>query len=139
MQINPFAYLSNHKKQTPFGSEEEYNDAIVSACLETGIEVIGVTDHYQVKGSFALLELARQAGLKAFGGVEAVTKEGVHFLCLFDPAKDEVLERFIGECGIRDQVLFPLLEKRTVLSFWTAPKSGAGFASPLTLLPTEDC
>jgi hypothetical protein len=24
------------------------------------------------------------------------------FLCLFDPDKDSVLERFIGECGIRD-------------------------------------
>jgi predicted ATPase len=112
LQINPFAYLSRHKKQTPFRSEDEYNDAIVSACLETGIEVIGVTDHYRVEDSFALLELARQAGLKAFGGFEAVTKDGVHFLCLFDPAKDDVLERFIGECGIRDQdTLSPIGEK----------------------------
>jgi hypothetical protein len=112
LQINPFAYLSRHKKQTTFSSEEEYNASIVSACLEMGIEVIGVTDHYRVKDSFGLLELARDAGLKAFSGFEAVTKDGVHFLCLFDPAKDDVLERFIGECGIRDQdTLSPIGEK----------------------------
>ena len=44
----------------------------------------------------------RNANLYAFSGFEAVTKDGVHFLCLFDPDKDEVLERFIGECGIHD-------------------------------------
>ena len=31
-----------------------------------------------------------------------LTKDGVHFQCLFDPDKDEVLEQFIGECGIHD-------------------------------------
>jgi hypothetical protein len=42
------------------------------------------------------------AGLFAFSGFEAVTKDGVHFLCLFDPDKGNVLERFIGECGVHD-------------------------------------
>ena len=46
------------------------------------------------------MKAARDAGLIAFGGFEAVTKDGVHFLCLFDPEKDSVLERFIGECGV---------------------------------------
>lgn len=112
LQVNPFAYLSRHTKNTPFSSEEEYNTAIVSACLEKDIEVIGVTDHYRVDESLGLLGLAREAGLKAFGGFEAVTKDGVHFLCLFDPEKDELLERFIGECGVRDQnTLSPIGEK----------------------------
>ena len=48
------------------------------------------------------MRAARDAGLWAFSGFEAVTKDGVHFLCLFDPDKDDVLERFIGECGIHD-------------------------------------
>ncbi|MGO8786868.1 MAG: TrlF family AAA-like ATPase [Terriglobia bacterium] len=112
LQINPFAYLSRHKKQTTFSSEDEYNTAIVSACVDLGIEVIGVTDHYRVEHSFGLLEFARDAGLKAFGGFEAVSKDGVHFLCLFDPEKDRFLERFIGECGIHDQdTLSPIGEK----------------------------
>src|SRR5271170_5978603 len=102
LQVNPFAYLSRHSKQTSFRAETEYNAAIIAACKEVGIEVIGVTDHYRVQESASLVQAARVAGLFAFGGFEAVTKDGVHFLCLFDPDKDSVLERFIGECGIHD-------------------------------------
>ena len=102
LQVNPFAYLARHNRQTTFQSEEEYNAAIVDACLETGIEVIGVTDHYRVAESKGLVKASRAAGLFAFSGFEAVTKDGVHFLCLFDPDRDDMLERFIGECGVRD-------------------------------------
>lgn len=102
LQINPYAYLVRHNKETSFESEDEYNAAIIDACLEIGIEVIAVTDHYRVKNSTSLVRAARDANLHAFYGFEAVTKDGVHFLCLTDPDKDENLERFIGECGIRD-------------------------------------
>ena len=102
LQVNPFAYLERHKKATPFKSEDEYNEAIIETCLAIGIEVIAVTDHYRVRHSSGLVRAAREANLHAFSGFEAVTKDGVHFLCLFDPDKDEFLERFIGECGIHD-------------------------------------
>ena len=102
LQINPFAYLERHHKHTTFESETEYNDAIVEACLANGIEVVAITDHYRVQSSMKLVRAARDAGLWAFGGFEAVSKDGVHFLCLFDPDKDDRLERFIGECGVRD-------------------------------------
>lgn len=102
LQVNPFAYLDTHNKTTTFTSEDDYNKAIIETCLEIGIEVIAVTDHYRVKHSASLVRAARNAGLYAFNGFEAVTKDGVHFLCLFDPDKDDVLERFIGECGIHD-------------------------------------
>jgi len=102
MQINPFSYLSRYSKQTSFKTEAEYNAAIIAACHEAEIEVIGVTDHYRVQESMSLVQAARAAGIFAFSGFEAVTKDGIHFLCLFDPDKDSTLERFIGECGIRD-------------------------------------
>jgi len=103
LQVNPFAYLVRHKKETAFTSEDDYNKAIIKTCLETGIEIIAVTDHYRVKHSASLVRAASEAGLHAFNGFEAVTKDGVHFLCLFDrDKKDENLERFIGECGIHD-------------------------------------
>ena len=112
LQVNPFAYLTRHNKQTKLKTEEEYNAAIVAACQEAGIEVIGVTDHYRVQESIGLVKAARAAGLFAFSGFEAVTKDGVHFLCLFDPDKDSFLERFIGDCSIRDQKdLSPIGEK----------------------------
>jgi AAA domain len=102
LQVNPFAYLGRHNKQTTFTNEADYNTAIVKKCLDLGIEVIAVTDHYRVQHSTALVQKARAAGIFAFGGFEAVTKDGVHFLCLFDPDKDSSLERFIGECGIHN-------------------------------------
>jgi len=102
LQVNPFAYLGRHNKSTTFQNEADYNAAIIAACQQQGIEVIGVTDHYRVKHSARLVEAARNAGIFAFGGFEAVTKDGVHFLCLFDPSKDGALERYIGDCGIHD-------------------------------------
>ncbi len=102
LQVNPFAYLGRYRKKTSFQSAADYNEAIIEACLEIGIEVIGVTDHYHVQESWSLVRAARDAGLWAFGGVEAVSKEGVHFLCLFDPEKDKDVERFIGSCGVRN-------------------------------------
>jgi predicted ATPase len=113
LQVNPFAYLGRHNKQTAFPDESSYNSAIVAACLENGIEVIAVTDHYRVKDSAGLVKAAQDVGIFAFKGFEAVTKDGVHFLCLFDPDKaDGVLERYIGECGVHDdRVLSPTGDK----------------------------
>ncbi|HKN00576.1 MAG TPA: hypothetical protein VJX23_08670 [Candidatus Binataceae bacterium] len=102
LQVNPFAYLGRHSKRTSFRTEAQYNEAIIAACLDLEIEIIGVTDHYRVEESKGLVRAARAAGLFAFSGFEAVTKDGVHLLCLFDPDKDNVLERFIGECGVHD-------------------------------------
>ena len=102
LQVNPFEYLRRKGEATNFKSEVEYNEAIVRKCIELGIEVIAVTDHYRVKESQGLVRAAREAGIFAFGGFEAKSKEGVHFLCLFDPNKDDALERFIGECGVHD-------------------------------------
>ncbi|MGA3131323.1 MAG: TrlF family AAA-like ATPase [Terracidiphilus sp.] len=108
LQVNPFAYLGRHNKQTTFTNEADYNTAVVQKCRDLGIEIIAVTDHYRAKHSTGLVQAARAAGVFAFGGFEASTKDGVHFLCLFDPDKDSSLERFIGECGIhRDDELSP--------------------------------
>ena len=102
LQVNPFAYLARNKKQTKFKTEDQYNSAIISACNELGIQVIGVTDHYRVGESIGLVKAARDSGLFVFSGFEAVAKDGVHFLCLFDLDKEAVLERIIGECGVHD-------------------------------------
>lgn len=102
LQVNPFAYLKRHAKQTTFKTEEDYNDAIVAACLENDIEVIGVTDHYRIDESWSLIQAARDVGIFAFAGFEAVSKDGVHFICLFDAERESKLERYIGECGVRD-------------------------------------
>jgi hypothetical protein len=102
LQVNPFAYHGRHSKQITFQNEADYNAAIVTACKANGIEAIAVTDHYRVADSKGLVEEARAAGIFVFGGFEAASKDGVHFLCLYDPDKDQSLERFIGQFDVHD-------------------------------------
>jgi hypothetical protein len=103
LQVNPFRYLLRHSKPSKYADESNYNHAILEACREEKIEVIGVTDHYRIGESKQLIEDAAAAGLIVFPGFEAVTKDGVHFLCLFNPGTDIAnIERKIGDCGIHD-------------------------------------
>lgn len=101
LQVNTYQYVVRHGHKSPFADEAAYNKALVEACLAQGIEVIAVTDHYRINGARALIDMARAAGLIVFPGFEAVTREGVHMLCLFDPvAPLETVQARIGACGI---------------------------------------
>lgn len=103
LQINPFQYLKDHSKSNSFKDENSYNNAVVQACKDNQIEVIAVTDHYRVASAVSLWKAARTAGILVFPGFEAVTKDGVHLLCLFNPDRDQsYLERIIGACGIHE-------------------------------------
>lgn len=103
LQINPFQYLERHSIKSLYKNEDSYNAAIIQACLDEKIEVIAITDHYRIKSSAKLIEEARKAGLKVFPGFEAVTKEGVHFLCLLEPSISlDVVQAKIADCGIHD-------------------------------------
>ena len=103
-QVNPWAYVKRHNHQTIFTDEASYNDAVIKACIDHGIEVIAITDHYRIKDAEQLCAAARRAGPVVFPGFEAVSREGIHFLCLFDPETpfDSVQAR-IGACGIGNQ------------------------------------
>ena len=102
LQVNPFAYHSRHGKQTALQNEADYNSAIIEACRSNNIEAIAITDHYRISDSVGLINAARAAGIFVFGGFEAASDDGVHFLCLYDPKDDSNLERLIGQLGVRD-------------------------------------
>lgn len=103
LQVNPFEYLKRHNKATKFKDEASYNAAIVQACIDEQIEVIAVTDHYRIRSSENLINAAVAAGLIVFPGFEAVTKEGVHFLCLLEASLPmNVVQAKIADCGIHD-------------------------------------
>jgi DNA repair ATPase RecN len=110
LQVNPFDYLGRNGRPTHYSDEAAYNAAMVDACIEQGIKAIAVADHYRIRTSAGLMAAAREVGIVAFPGFEAVTKDGVHLLCLFDPARplDEI-ERIIGQCGVHNvQVTSPV-------------------------------
>ena len=103
LQVNPFEYVQRHSKGNTFANEDAYNNALLDALQDEGIEVIAITDHYRVKSSMRLCDAAKKRGISVFGGFEAVTKDGVHVLCLFDPTHNICkIDRFIGDCGIHD-------------------------------------
>jgi len=103
-QVNTYDYLRRYGKPVTVSDETSYNKALVQRCKELGIEVIAITDHNRVDSSSSLAAEARSAGLHVFPGFEAVTKEGVHLLCLFDKVVDHArLERILGDCGFHDE------------------------------------
>jgi energy-coupling factor transporter ATP-binding protein EcfA2 len=101
LQVNPYRYVVDNKTPTTFGDEASYNVALVAALVAEGVEVIAIADHFRVKESLGLWKAAQDAGIIVLPGFEAVAKDGVHFLCLFDPSKDaDSIERAIGACGV---------------------------------------
>src|SRR5205085_1148974 len=86
-QLNPFEYHGRHGKTLTSADEASYNQAIIQECIAQGVEVLAVADHYRVKTAASLWRAAKSAGLIVFPGFEAVTKDGVHLLCLFEPGK----------------------------------------------------
>lgn len=128
LQVNPFAYHGRHAKRSAFENEADYNAAIIEACRLNSIEAIAVTDHYRVSDSFGLINAARAAGIFVFGGFEAATSDGVHFLCLYNPEKDNLLERFIGELGVRDHTSLSPLGDKNCLDLLNCVQSQGGIA-----------
>ena len=100
-QLNPFGYLGRHTKPTSFTSETAYNTAIVEACRQENVRVVGITDHFRIATAHGLADELTGAGILVFPGFEASSSEGVHLLCLFPQATPfEELERIIGRCGV---------------------------------------
>ena len=121
LQVNPFEYLGRHGVLSQYRNEKEYNAAIIEACQDAKVEAIAVTDHYRVRSSAGLIECARAAGIAAIPGFEAVTKDGVHLLCLFDPCKQlNELERILGDCGIHQETEDSPTGKYDVVEFLAA-------------------
>ncbi len=103
LQVNPYAYIATNGKQSSYGTQEEYDRAIVDACLANDIEIVAITDHHRVAESVSLMEALSEAGVAVFPGFEANTADGVHILCIFDPSTPVgTIERYLGECGVHD-------------------------------------
>lgn len=102
-QVNPYQYGQRHAKDPGFSSEDDYNEAMVKACRENGIQVVAVTDHFRFDSSEQLTQCLRADGIVVFPGFEANSSEGVHLLCLFPPETTRSeMNTHIGACQVRD-------------------------------------
>ena len=60
---------------------------IVQTALELNIDLIAITDHNSSANAAAVMEAARGSSLKVLPGMELLTREEVHLVCLFDTLK----------------------------------------------------
>lgn len=81
---------------------EDYAKRFVEACLQHGLEVIGLVDHNFARSAGESLEPliqkeAKRQGLVVFPGVELASSEGIHIVLLLDPEKNfENVERLLA-------------------------------------------
>ncbi len=101
LQVNPFAYHLVDNRTPPVPTEADYNAGLAAAFVSEGVDIVGITDHWRVRGSEGLRQELTAAGITVFPGFEATSSEGVHVLVLFDPsASVDDVQRRISECGV---------------------------------------
>lgn len=102
LQVNPYAYKGKNEPSKSFGSEDDYNKALLDECERLGISVIAVTDHWCVDSASGLISAANGRGIVALPGFEANSSEGVHILVIFEAGtKASTVNAAIGACGVQ--------------------------------------
>lgn len=102
LQVNPAGYIQYRGQQQSL-SESDYNQGLLNAALEAGIEIIGLADHGSVDGVDSIRTLFNQHGIVVFPGFEIASSEKIHFVCLFDESKSaQELERILGSLRLLD-------------------------------------
>ncbi|MFY0664300.1 MAG: DNA repair protein [Natronospirillum sp.] len=100
LQVNPAGYIQ-YRGQQQILSESDYNQQLLNAALEAGIEVIGLADHGSVDGVDSIRTLFNQNGILVFPGFEIASSEKIHFVCLFDEsASTDLIKMHLGALGV---------------------------------------
>ncbi len=102
LQVNPASYIQ-YRGQAQVMSEDEYNQAILTTCLEEKIKVIGCADHGKVDAIESLKLVLSPHNIIVFPGFEIASSEKIHFVCLYDENKTaQELERILGQLDLLD-------------------------------------
>ena len=103
LQVNPHHYDSTYRGNAPSGNAVDHARAIVQQASDLGVSVLAITDHNHVGGVAAFRGAAEGRGIHIFPGFELSSSEGIHILCIYDPAtSDDLLVRYLGGFGITD-------------------------------------
>jgi 3',5'-nucleoside bisphosphate phosphatase len=86
------ADLHIHTVLSPCADIEMTPGNIVKRALETGLQMIGITDHNSTKNALLTKKLGEREGLIVLTGAEVTTKEEVHCLVFFE--SEDQLTRF---------------------------------------------
>lgn len=101
LQVNPFGYQGRNAPSSRFAWEADYNKALLDKCVELGIGLIAITDHWAVDTASVLIQDAMARGIVALPGFEANTAEGFHVLVIFEAGTTAAdVNAAIGACGV---------------------------------------
>lgn len=78
------ADLHIHTLLSPCADLEMTPASIVLRARETGLQIIGITDHNSTKNALLVKRLAEKDGIFVLTGAEVTTKEEVHCLAFFE-------------------------------------------------------
>lgn len=81
------ADLHIHTVLSPCAEVEMIPPLIVERALAEHLDLIAITDHNASANVQAVMDAARDTGVKVWAGMELQTREEVHVLCLFDTAR----------------------------------------------------
>lgn len=85
-------------------ARRELAEAYLAKAAERGVELVGITEHDDVSWLDELRAAAAKVGLKLLPGFEVETGDGVHVLCLFDPATPaNYLQAVLWNLGVRPE------------------------------------
>ncbi len=129
LQVNPHHYVQTYRGQATQGDELSHAQEIVDKAVESGIEVLAITDHNSVDGISAFRSASLNRAVHIFPGFELSSSEGVHLLCLYPPnTTDDQLGRYLGEFGIRNTSPSTELAAKTFSEILDAVHSQSGIA-----------
>lgn len=81
------ADLHIHTVLSPCAEVEMLPPLIVERALEQHLDLVAITDHNASANVSAVMDAARDTGVKVWAGIEVQTREEVHVLCLFDTVR----------------------------------------------------
>ena len=103
LQVNSHRYSANYRGQDHGMDASTYADVLRVACLEEGIQVVGLADHGSVGESETVREVLSDADIVVFPGFEVATTEKIHWVCLFpEDTSEQKLERYLGKMHLTD-------------------------------------
>ncbi len=92
------ADLHIHTLLSPCADLEMTPRNIVAKAKQTGLDIIGITDHNSTKNSLLVKKIAEHAGIYVLTGAEVTTREEVHCLAFFEfPEQLEAFQKYIDK------------------------------------------
>ncbi|MEY0273346.1 TrlF family AAA-like ATPase [Providencia rettgeri] len=100
LQVNPAGYIQ-YRGQQQWLSESDYNQQLLVAALEAGVEVIGLAGHGSINGYEEIRDLFQSHSIVVFPGFEIASSEKIHLVCLFsESTTTDLIKMHLGALGV---------------------------------------